>query len=430
MKSSIIKFDIGNELDIILAHKRASQICNLTGIGLSGRTCFVTAISEICRNTLEHAGSGQIDFSVDPDASRVNASITDNGPGINDLDSILSKPLSPGVKGCGLLYSKKLVDFFAIQTSSSGTTVSLGMRINSKSIPLNKTILAGWTQYFEKEIPVSPYEEIKKQNMQLLEITEQLRMKNLEAENQLEQIKTLNIQLNKANKELEDFAYTISHDLKGPINNLKLLLSLIEKAKNPEQKDEYIKEFNKLINRLNHILSGLVQIMDLQNTQGNIAKSVAFEDILNVIQEEHKSKFEEISARIEYNFNTVPTIFYYEVHLYSILSNLINNSIKYREVEKEPFINISTSFESDYILLKVQDNGIGMDMSKVSKDIFKPFRRFSNSRDGKGIGLHLVKSMVEKNGGKIEVESEPGKGSTFYVYLKPYMDIESAIGEG
>ena len=124
MKTAIVKIDIVNELDIVLAHKRASQICDLTGIGISGRTSFVTAISEICRNCLEHAGRGHITMSITNDFTRLEADISDEGKGIDDLDAILNKSNYPGEKGSGLRNSRKLVDLFNVNTSSSGTTRS------------------------------------------------------------------------------------------------------------------------------------------------------------------------------------------------------------------------------------------------------------------------------------------------------------------
>ncbi len=422
MKTPVIKFDLQNELDIILAHKRASQLCELTGIGVSVKTGFVTAISEICRNCLEYAKKGEIVFNIihDEPVHVLEVIITDAGPGIARLGELLNNPVAPGSKGCGLQYSKKLVDFFHIETSPNGTSVTMGMKILTKTIPINKLIISGWARYFEKEVPVSPYEEIKKQNMQLLEVTEQLRLKNLEASEQIEEINALNSQLNKANIELEDYAYTISHDLKSPINNLNLLLTLVENAKDTDQKATYFQQFGKIVNRLNELFTGLTQMIDLQNQEVTGAKEIYFDDILQMVKDEYKIDMEATSTNVTHLFDVAPSIIYYEVYLFSIFSNLISNAIKYRKKDKSPQITISTLQSSDYIVLKIQDDGIGMDMSKVGKKLFKPFKRFNKQVEGRGIGLHLIKNMVEKNGGRIEVESKPGQGSTFTVYLKEY----------
>lgn len=425
MKTSVDQFDICNELDIVLANRRASQICELTGIPPYSRTSFITAISEICRNCLQHAVSGSINFYVYSDGSKIEAVISDLGPGITDIDNILNKPYRPGTVGCGLQYSKKLVDLFSIQSSRGGTNVTLGMKITSKTIPINKIIAKGWAKYFQKEKPVSPYEEIKRQNIQLLEFTNQLRLKSLETEEQLEEIRNLNEQLNKSNQDLEDFAYTISHDLKSPINNLKLLIDIMEMSNRGPI--EHLNDFKKLIGRLDQILVGLVEIIDLKNNPKGLAKDVSFENILSHVREELLAKTNGSSADIQYDFELCPTIFYYEAYLHSILLNLVGNAIKYKDPERTPVIRISTGIAEGYVLLQVQDNGIGINMDKIGANLFKPFRRFTKKADGKGIGLHIVKSMVEKNGGRIEVESEPGKGSLFRIYLMEYARSHKSI---
>jgi signal transduction histidine kinase len=420
MKIEVTKFDISNELDIVLAHKRTSQLCDLTGLSFFSKTAFITAVSEICRNVIEHADAGKIEFYAYADGSQIEAVVSDTGPGIDNLEKVLKHPCIQGLKGCGLQNSKKLVDYFNVNSTRQGTTIILGMKINRKVMPINKTIIHEWSEFFKNEKPVSPYEEIKRQNQQLLEITDQLRIKNLETDEQLTQIKDLNNQLNKNNKELEDFASTLSHDLRSPISNLKMLISIIENSKSQGKKTGYTNEFKSQIERLDEMIIGLAEIIDLKNTAKNIANSVLFEDILNVVLAELKNEIQTSDALIEYDFYKRTSIKYYEVYLHSILMNLISNAIKFRSTERTPVIHISTTTESDKVILIVEDNGTGMDLTKVGKNLFKPFKRFNTKTSGRGIGLHLIKGMVEKNGGKIEVESEPDKGATFRVFMKEY----------
>jgi signal transduction histidine kinase len=420
MKIEVIKFDISNELDIVLANKRTSQLCDLTGLSFFSKTAFITAVSEITRNVIEHAGTGKITYYAYPDGTQLEAVISDQGPGIKNFEKVLQKPYLPGIKGCGLQNSKKLVDFFNIDTSELGTTVSLGMKTNKKGIPVNANIVGEWSEFFKHEKAVSPYEEIKRQNQQLLEITDQLRIKNLETDEQLLQIKDLNNQLNKNNKELEDFASTLSHDLRSPISNLKMLVSIIENSKSAEKKAEYIKDFKTQVERLDEMILGLAEVIDLKNTAKSIANSVLFEDILNVVLSELNNEIKTSHVLIDFDFHKRSTIKYYEVYIHSILMNLISNAIKYRSQERDPVISISTTTEGDKVVLIVQDNGSGMDLARMGNDLFKPFRRFNTKTSGIGIGLHLIKGMVEKNGGYIGVTSQPDRGTTFRVFMKEY----------
>ncbi len=420
MKIAVTKFDITNEMDIVLAHKRAGQLCDLTGNGFFGRTSFINAISEICRNAIEHAQTGKIEFNVYSDGSMIEAVVSDKGNGIQDLDFFLSRPYNPDVKGCGLQNAKKLVDVFTVNTSEIGTTVVLGMKTNLKSIPVTKAIIKEWAEYFKTEKPTSPYEEIKRQNDQLLEITDQLRIKNIETAEQLEQIKQLNNQLNKANKELEDFASTLSHDLRSPIANLKMLISIMGNS-NTADKFEYTGKLKNQVDRLDDMILGLAEIIDLKNTQNIVASKVSFEDILNVVKEELKREIEASKSIITTDFASLAQINYYEVYLHSIMLNLVSNAVKYRK-DIPPVIKIATHKEGNNIVLSVEDNGIGMDLKKMGEELFKPFRRFNESKEGKGIGLHIIKSMVEKNGGRIEVTSNPGEGTRFKVYMVEYRE--------
>lgn len=411
-----------NELDIILVHRRAIQLCEYTGISISDKTRFATAISEICRNCIEYAKHGDITFSIDESNGHyiIESKIEDKGPGIKNLDEILKKEhVNSSLRGAGILHSKKLVDFFNIESSPTGTKVTLGMKVPPKHPIINGLIIKGWIQHFKKNFSVSPYEEIKKQNIQLLEVTEELKLKNLEAENQIEEIKALNVQLKIANQELEDFAYTISHDLKSPINNIGELIALLNRKDSPENNDSYLHFMNISIQKLKGTIKGLVEIIETQNTERDIIKDVFFERVYESITDQYVKEIEQSAAEVTGSFK-YKSIKYFEAYIQSIMQNLINNSIKYKDPERPPIIRISTTKEGDYCLLKIKDNGIGMDMDKVGLKLFKPFTRFNNKTDGKGIGLHLVKNMVEKNGGKIEVESKTGKGSTFKIFLKSY----------
>lgn len=419
MKIPVSKFDIINEMDIVLAHKRASQLGQLTGMSFYGKTCFITAISEIGRNAIEHVGSGTIVFNVKSDGSMIEAVISDKGNGIENLEFILNRSSNPDEKGTGLKNAKKLVDIFTIQTSERGTTVTLGMKVNSKTLPVTRPIIEEWAEFFKAEKPTSPYEEIKRQNDQLLEITDQLRIKNIEIAEQLYQIKKLNIQLNKANQELEDFASTLSHDLRSPISNLKMILSIMNNSKTANKYD-LIDRLKNQVYRLDDMILGLAEIIDLKNTQNVIVNRVYFHDILNVVKEELMKEIVATDCVVLEDFDKQPYINYYEVYLHSIMLNLVSNAIKYRKENVPPEIKITSGREGQQIFLHVEDNGEGMDLEKIGEDLFKPFRRFDQTKEGKGIGLHLIKGMVEKNGGCIEVISEPGQGSSFKVKMEEF----------
>jgi signal transduction histidine kinase len=95
----------------------------------------------------------------------------------------------------------------------------------------------------------------------------------------------------------------------------------------------------------------------------------------------------------------------------------LSNAIKYKSFERDPEVLIKTERVEDYLLLIVKDNGLGMDLKKESK-IFSMFKRLHDHVEGTGVGLYLVKRIIDNSGGKVEVESEVGIGSTFKIYFK------------
>jgi signal transduction histidine kinase len=103
-------------------------------------------------------------------------------------------------------------------------------------------------------------------------------------------------------------------------------------------------------------------------------------------------------------------------NLKSLLYNLLSNAVKYRSPDRTPLVRITCSTEQDYLVLTVEDNGLGFDMRQQDK-LFALFKRLHNHVEGTGIGLYIVKKMLDNAGGRIEVESREGVGSTFRVYL-------------
>jgi signal transduction histidine kinase len=113
----------------------------------------------------------------------------------------------------------------------------------------------------------------------------------------------------------------------------------------------------------------------------------------------------------------VPEIVFAKKNLRSILLNLLDNAIKYRASDRPLELRLRTEEFKDYVILSLQDNGMGLGPSKMS-EIFLKFKRHHSHVEGSGIGLYLVKKIMENAGGKIEVESELGEGSVFRLYFQ------------
>lgn len=332
----------------------------------------------------------------------------------------MKNPLKSG-RGRGIVNSRRLVDHFEIKTGENkGTYVILCQKIPSKHPPINAKIIEGWREYFKNETNVSPYEEIKKRNTRLLEIAEQLRVKQFESEYQLEENKKLLQKLEKTNSGLQEFAYTISHDLKTPLTSLILWSSMASSTDDVAKKTEFIEKINLSAKRLSDTINGLIQIIDVKSSPEEVAENISIYPLVKIIISEFSLELKRIDAKLHIDTNKCQEFIYIKPFLRSILSNLLSNAIKYRSNERPLEILITTERRDGMVLLTVKDNGIGMDLSKTGGNLFKPFTRFNHQIEGRGIGLNIIKNMVKKNDGRIDVESEPEKGTSFKCYLKEY----------
>ena len=233
------------------------------------------------------------------------------------------------------------------------------------------------------------------------------------AENKLEE---KNKRLKAMNEYMDSFVHAVAHDLRSPITNLKLILTLISEEQSPLKKELLVGRLDQAVTRIDDILNGLIEIIDSQVNISEKERNVSFKSVIKKVLEQFKNEMPK-DVRIDLNLET-ENINHIRGYIFSIIRNLLSNCIKYRKEDTPLKIIIETRDEGEYKVLSVEDNGIGMDFDDVKRDLFKPFKRLTSGGEGKGLGLHLIRSMVEKTGGKIEVDSEEGKGSKFYVYFK------------
>jgi len=239
-------------------------------------------------------------------------------------------------------------------------------------------------------------------------------------ETQKLEVEHLNEQLKTKNDSLDRFVYRVSHDLKAPILNIKSLLQLVQTKVDTETNPEVRQSFvflEKSSNKLQQTIFDLLEVSRIEKSLHTTKEWIKIEEIVQKVEKDNKQSILETSTQIVCDFK-VEEIFFSKTHLNSILSNLITNSIKYQSKTQTPEIHISTNYEKDLICLKVEDNGIGINLEKHGSKLFGMFNRFHNHVDGSGVGLYIVKKIIEEAGGSIEVESQPGLGTSFSLYFK------------
>ncbi len=219
------------------------------------------------------------------------------------------------------------------------------------------------------------------------------------------------------NKLFEDLLYISAHDLKGPVANMHGALDLMDSLP-MEKKVFFLNRFRDLADQLNITIQGITDILRMRNDDKTAATALNVDRLLNKILAE--LNYPVHHASIHRNFEKT-TINYIEVFLYSILKNILSNALKYRRDDIPLCIDITTHLKKDYTLLTVSDNGVGIDLKKYGDKLFLPFQQIKAEKNkGTGIGLYLIKEIVEKNGGYINIESTPGEGTKFNCYLREY----------
>jgi signal transduction histidine kinase len=250
--------------------------------------------------------------------------------------------------------------------------------------------------------------------LKVRERTEQLSIANDELKATLETNKLQTRIIESKNAELDAFFYRISHDLKGPIRSLLALTSLARQDIRDLQAQLYIEKQHRQVERLSHIINGLINLTKLDHTDLQKEK-IDFNKIIDecVAACNGLPNF----SMIDFKKSIQPGIEFSSewTLLTAIFQNLIENAVKYAG-EEHPYVAIDVRQERSLLRIEVADNGHGIEQEHQSR-IFDMFYRATQKANGTGLGLYILKRSVERLQGTIEIESKPGVGSRFIVTL-------------
>jgi PAS domain S-box-containing protein len=281
--------------------------------------------------------------------------------------------------------------------------------IFNKDGTLNK-IICTYYDYTERKLDEERNQELLKNEVRLIDEVKTSNKDLMETQYELmNTIKKLEI----SNNELKNFAYVTSHDLREPLRMITSFLQLLER-RYTDQLDQDAKDF------IGYAVDGAKRLDSMINdiliyskvTKGRELSEVNFNKVIEKVYVNLISSIEETDAEVIYD--SLPTLITDESLMIQLFQNLISNAIKYRRKEK-PEIYVTVKEEGNEYIFSVEDNGIGIDEKHVDK-IYTIFKRLHTSEEyeGTGIGLAIAQKIVQQQGGKIWVESELGKGSTFY----------------
>ncbi|WP_210463259.1 PAS domain-containing protein [Rufibacter roseolus] len=230
-----------------------------------------------------------------------------------------------------------------------------------------------------------------------------------------------NRELRSINEDLDSFVYTASHDLKLPIINMAGIFQELTQNATFHDPDAQllISMFNKSLKQINATISDLAEIVKVQKEIDAHQEEIKLSELVDEVQLSIQDLIQKAGAHITCDFAEADTLLYSRVNLKSIFYNLISNAVKYRSPDRAPVVRLHTqSNVNGYTVLTVQDNGMGMDMEKHGAKMFQMFKRFHNHVEGSGLGLYILNRIVQKNGGRIEVDSQVDQGTTFTIYFR------------
>ncbi|WP_165822040.1 PAS domain-containing protein [Hymenobacter edaphi] len=264
-------------------------------------------------------------------------------------------------------------------------------------------------------------EALRLASRKLATTNRELRVANDETQAINQELALTNRQLTRINQDLDNFVYTASHDLRQPVYNLAGVFQELKRTAtfhDPEA-PQLMQMFEAALGQIHNTIQGLSEVV--QAERRNAQDAVEPVALLPLTQDVIRSMHEQASATgaaFRLDFAAVPALRFARLNLQSILYNLLSNALKYRHPDRAPAVRVATELTAAGApVLLVQDNGLGLDVPRFGPDLFQLFRRFHDHVSGSGLGLYLVNRIVQQAGGRIEVESVVGAGTTFRIVL-------------
>jgi len=252
--------------------------------------------------------------------------------------------------------------------------------------------------------------EVEKVNDQLTTFNEELHIAN-------EELQEANVSLGRVNAELDTFIYAASHDLRSPISNLEGLVQALmrELPANSPQKglvQPILRMMEESMTRFGQTLDRLATFGTAHTSQELGREYIDLATVLEDVRQEVAPLLATTHGQLLVDLAGNTTFWFTAKHLHSVLLNLVSNALKYRHPDREPVVQVRSYRELGRLVVSVQDNGLGLSEAQQGQ-LFRLFKRLHKHVGGTGVGLYLVKKILDNAGGTIQVTSEVGRGTTF-----------------
>jgi signal transduction histidine kinase/CheY-like chemotaxis protein len=425
------------EHDVVAARQRARQLAGLVGFDGQDQTRIATAVSEITRNTFRYAGGGRVDFLVEgrtaPQVFCIR--VTDRGRGIADLSAVLEgRYRSTTGMGVGIVGARRLMDQFQIESSGSGTTVVMRKILPARAALVTPGTVARIADELARQAPGSAFEEIQRQNQELVRTLDELRARqeelarvNAELEDTNRGVVALYAELDekadhlrRADELKSRFLSNMSHEFRTPLNSILALTTLLLGRTDGDLTAEQERQ-------IGFVRKAAQDLSDLVNDLLDLAKVEAGKTVVRPVEFEAANLFgalrgmlrplllnESVSLVFE-EPRDLPTLYTDESKVSQILRNFISNALKFTE-RGEVRVTATASADRESAVFSVADTGIGIapeDHERIFEEFTQVDHPVQRKVRGTGLGLPLTRKLAELMGGRVTVESTPGLGSTF-----------------
>lgn len=439
MNLPISTIALRNERDVVQARQRAREIAQLVGFDNQEQIRLATATSEMARNAFRYARGGKVSFTVQQGKNpALEIVISDSGPGITNLDEIFEgRYRSDTGMGLGIIGTKRLMDKFEITSGVSGTVVKMGKEFPLTAPALTPSRIKDLTEKLNSRTADNPYDEIERQNRELLKTLQELRTRqeelailNQELEDTNRGVVALYAELDeradylrRASEMKTSFLSNISHEFRTPLNSIMSLARILIDRMDGDLTEEQETQVNFILDSAKTLAEMVNDLLDIAKVEaGKVrirVKTFEVSELFSALKGMLKPLLaDNTSVDLVFSDDTeLPSLRTDEGKVSQILRNFISNAIKFTPQGE---ITISATRQEKSVLFEVTDTGIGIAKEDL-ETIFQEFSQVENVLQaryrGTGLGLPLCRQLATLLGGKVWVESEVGKGSTFFAEL-------------